>query len=304
MDLINAIISNCFDKVKELLDKGENPNFQPNYRDTALSIACEKADLAIVELLIKSGASVNVVNNLSEFSPIMVACRRGDIPITSLLINNGAKVNLQSSVIRSACQGGQIAIIEYLIKKGADINSKSGDNGDTALITAVRMNRIDIAMILIKAHANPNLKNMHRHSPLHVAVENNSIEMVRFLLCADANIHAKNYEGKSAIDLALNMNHVEILQLLIEKHHILELCALLMVGVNQDWFYNQIALAQTIVNQRNSIMDCGLKYIRSPLVPYHNCTYSSGDTSITSVKAFNMIHKYHLKKSIAILNEV
>lgn len=296
MDLIQAIINNSFDQVKEILDNGGNPNFQPNNHETALSIACKSSDLAIVEMLIRSGASVNFVERLSEYAPIMVAFRRADIPIVNLLLSKGAKIYLKSSAIVSACQGGQAEIIKHMIKIGADVNFKSETNGDTALITAVRINRLDIANTLFKAGANINLKNKRRQSALHIAVANNAVNMVKFLLSADANLHTKNYDGQSAIDLAVNMKHVEILKLLIEKHHILRFCELLIAGVNQDFLYKQINLAQTIINQRKIIIGCGIDYIPKNL-------HSFG-CHVLSKNALNRIHNHHLKNSIATLTEL
>lgn len=99
--IIEACASNIDDKILELLlSKGANPNdleIGPRSegstrRDTPLIVACESS-IKKVELLVKSGANVNFINEFNV-SALRSAYFQDKLKITLYLLNNGADYNM------------------------------------------------------------------------------------------------------------------------------------------------------------------------------------------------------------------
>jgi ankyrin repeat protein len=98
----------------------------------------EEIKLAKLDMLIKLGANVNVVNKNN--TPLMMACVFGHEKIARWLIDNGANIHQKDDVGRDALIiaswiGHNEKILELLIDNGADVNQKDNE-GETALIKA------------------------------------------------------------------------------------------------------------------------------------------------------------------------
>lgn len=89
-------------------------------------------------------------------------------------IDKGANVSAADSrlwtPLHYAAQEHAADICEILIEHGADVNARD-DNGNTPLWRAVfeSRGRKDVIAILLKANADPNLKNLHGISPRELA---------------------------------------------------------------------------------------------------------------------------------------
>uniref|UniRef100_A0A1X7SKV0 Uncharacterized protein n=1 Tax=Amphimedon queenslandica TaxID=400682 RepID=A0A1X7SKV0_AMPQE len=84
--------------------------------NTRLSIACKEGHTEIVELLLKHGADVNVINKYGD-TPLSRACLKGHTEIVKLLLNaDGININ------HKAADNRHTEIVEALLKHGADVN--------------------------------------------------------------------------------------------------------------------------------------------------------------------------------------
>lgn len=99
-ELIKAIKSGDVKTVKELLEKGLDPNDKEGNGQTLLSIASygqhgnEEINKEIVEELLSFGADPNIPNIAYYYdTPLMAASMRGYPKIVELLLKNGARVN-------------------------------------------------------------------------------------------------------------------------------------------------------------------------------------------------------------------
>ncbi len=132
--------------IKILLDGGVPVNAEDKYGNTALMNAISNNRLEIVDLLLKSGADPNL---LTYYAPgrcqtaLMRAMSENDLNIIYALIANKADVNL-------ACQNGETALItavknnlvkvvKTLIEAGADLKGKQG----TTALTYARQHQFD-----------------------------------------------------------------------------------------------------------------------------------------------------------------
>src|SRR5690349_10885108 len=76
--------------------------------------------------------------------------------------------------------GRRAAAIDLLAKTPADINTADAD-GSTALLWAANLNDTDLASRLLKAGANPKVRNQLGSTPLAEAAFNSNTEMMKVL---------------------------------------------------------------------------------------------------------------------------
>lgn len=123
--------------------------------DAMLLNACSKDNIELGELSIIMGANPNTRDNISiGRPPLALAIKNGNIAIVQLLINSGADINDKfetegSSVspLILATTKNRISIVQLLINSGADINTKD-EAGSTALSIATAKGYEQIAQML------------------------------------------------------------------------------------------------------------------------------------------------------------
>lgn len=122
VNLTRAAFLGDFEKVKELLDFGVNPNFQ-HEGYTALMRASLKGYPEIIHILLEAGADPNLKDWQGQ-TPLILASFIGYIDIVKKLLNGGADVDAFSASGRTALVFayllGHDEIAEELIKAGAD----------------------------------------------------------------------------------------------------------------------------------------------------------------------------------------
>ena len=91
-ELIKAVKSRDIKKVKELLERGANPNAKDGDEETPLHYAAAKGSVDIAKLLIDKGANVNA-KSVDGFTPLHVAAMKGNLPVVELLLESGADPN-------------------------------------------------------------------------------------------------------------------------------------------------------------------------------------------------------------------
>lgn len=79
---------------------------------------------------------------------------------------------------------GCVPIVNYLVSIGGDVNFMPHLN--TPLQLAIQNEFDEIALLLIAAKADPNLKGKIKHSPLKLAIEKEKHAIIRALLDAGA----------------------------------------------------------------------------------------------------------------------
>jgi ankyrin repeat protein len=104
--------------------------------------------------------------------------------------------------IADAAMRGERADVQTLIKQGADVNAPQGD-GVTALHWAARHGDVEMARMLVAAHANARAETRFgAYTPLHLAAERGSALIVKTLISAGAAVDARTSTGATALMLA------------------------------------------------------------------------------------------------------
>ncbi|KAH8684351.1 ankyrin repeat-containing domain protein [Tricladium varicosporioides] len=148
--------------VRMLLHGGADPNSIVTYNhQTALLLAINRNNLALVKVLIAAGADANpILRSGVRRTPLQLAVEIGRIDIVSVLLDNGADVNAPpfdrygATALQFAAINGYIGIAQLLIQRGADINAPTAKiGGRTALEGAAEHGRIDLLQLLLVAGA-------------------------------------------------------------------------------------------------------------------------------------------------------
>ena len=162
----------------------------------------------------------------ASFSPYTTAANQGDLGFIDSYLAEGGEVDERdgfgTTALYQAAAAGHLTVVERLLAAGADPNLSVGESGNTALLvaasadadsdklvaallhaganaeqtntagitplwSAVEMNKLDAARLLIDAGANPDTR-VTGYTPLMLAAHNKYSDMVRLLLVRGANV--------------------------------------------------------------------------------------------------------------------
>lgn len=161
--------------VKRLLDAGVSVDSQDGVGWSALMQAGLEGLPAVGELLIRSGADVNLKSRRGE-TALMIAVSCTIVRTRAELVpSRGFPPEMQHTQLVAP-----LRLASLLIEKGADVNAARQD-GRTVLMSAVMVGWPEIVAILLRHHA---------------------------------DVHAHDVEGRMAMDYADPVRHPEIVQML------------------------------------------------------------------------------------------
>jgi len=201
--LIWAVRSANADITDVLLAAGAKPDAVSRYRVTPLNIAAEMGNAAILERLLAAGADANGLSEEGQ-TALMTAARNGKTDVVRVLIRHGANVNAgelfkgQTPLMFAAGEGNTSAA-EMLVEFGANIRARS-KSGFTALLLAVRNNRLETAKFLLQHRADPNdsvpgANGAPATAAINIAVLNADFELASLLLDVGANPNVRDVRG-------------------------------------------------------------------------------------------------------------
>ncbi len=205
--------------VQLLIYSGASVNVKSNSDWTALHEAAKIGDDDIASLLISHGADTNAANDSYMYTPLHIAAHYGNLNVFKLLVSNGADTNLSCNdggkAIHIAADGDKINIIDYLLKQGYNADEK-GKKGNSPLHSAVGKNNQETVNFLISNGADINFQNDFGITPLHYAAFFNQPDMVRILLKHGADENIIDHEGNTPLLVAETNNNMEVVKYLSE----------------------------------------------------------------------------------------
>ncbi|KAF7267945.1 hypothetical protein GWI33_018888 [Rhynchophorus ferrugineus] len=218
--LVRAAAQGALDVVQRLLE--ESPRSHVDVRSngkTALQVASHQGHVAIVRLLLRAGASVNVSDTDGD-SCLHYAAFGNQAEIIDLLIKSGADLNASN---RSGCTALHVAAHKHparctqlLLAAGADPN-RVDLYGDTALHDAIGKDCVQaIDMLCMAPGTDFTLRNKRGFNVLHhAALKGKNVATQRLLGYARQLVDVKKDDGFSALHLAALNGHRDVVETLI-----------------------------------------------------------------------------------------
>lgn len=169
----NALMMACrrdfSDIAKMIFSKGGNVNSVSQNGTTPLIEAVSSNCLEKVKYLVENKASINQKSEgFGGVSPLTEALWQTNFEITKYLVENGADVNIQkdngdTALLEAVWNEKNYNAVNLLIQKGADVN-KTNDDKQTPLLKAIQYNHYDIAVLLLKNGAGTDVTDFYGHT--------------------------------------------------------------------------------------------------------------------------------------------
>ncbi len=235
MAITDAAKAGRIDIVKELLEKGVNPNGNIPSSYTPLHAAAERGDLAMCTLLLSYGAKVDYQeydgNWGSTDTALALAAKKTHYKVVKLLLENGANVfagtDWASTVLSSLGCSKQTEVIKILIELSKEGTVSSDKTFLTNFLNEIAScgSATRVAKQLLDLGAQVNGFN-EGYTPLHRAAMSGNLEMSRLLLSYGATVDVRQkYAKKTALAVAAKNSehgggenkHYEVCKLLLEN---------------------------------------------------------------------------------------
>mmetsp|Transcript_745 Transcript_745/g.2135 ORF Transcript_745/g.2135 Transcript_745/m.2135 type:complete len:1529 (-) Transcript_745:194-4780(-) len=190
---------------------------------TALFDACHYNHLAVVRILLKSGARIDAARS-DGVSPLHIASHFGYVDIVDFLVvaSGGAYIENTTDTgdtsLYLATVSGQVNVIEYLLTMAGAALDTQNSQGWTALHVACHHGHTDAVSLLTAAGASVTVTTTDGATALHLAAENGHLAVVEHLVdTAGVNIDASKPTGCTALHLACTGNHMDVARFLCVK---------------------------------------------------------------------------------------
>ena len=208
-----AISKKQTDIVKQLLQKGADPNQKKHGGDSPLILAVENhGPVEIVELLLNNNRiNVNIKNSKDQ-TALFIALTLGRWPIANALIDMGIDTNIAQGddsddknlitplIIAVDTENPDMDTILNLLKKGADPNMATNTDGATPLILACERGNIAVVKVLLEKGADPNKADKSGRKPISVAIRNERLNIVEVLIEKGAKTNPKIFDQIALVE--------------------------------------------------------------------------------------------------------
>lgn len=187
------------------------------YDQTALMLASREGQWQQLQLLIKAGANVNAKDG-DGWTALMLAAYNGQSKCVEDLIAAKADIHAKTvdgwDAVLLAINQGQGAAAEKLVKAGATV-PKEGPAGTSApVIQAAYGGDLGGMRLVLESGPDLNARDKDDWSALAIAANNNYPQIVMELLRAGADPSLKDNEGRTALERAVETGRLEIVALL------------------------------------------------------------------------------------------
>jgi ankyrin repeat protein len=170
--------------------------YDENSTNTSLMAAAIDGDLDLVQQAIEAGANLDRYDWNLGYSPLGMAIDRGHLEIVQCLLAAGGNPHCGSTTTTAlglAAECGEVEIIQMLLPRGIDVNAPVGQDGWTALLSAIDKGHRAVVQLLVTAGANVNVWSRGQ-TPVLLAAKCEQREIYQYLyplvntairLCAD-----------------------------------------------------------------------------------------------------------------------
>ena len=201
---------------------GANPNSMSGYY-TPLAYAVIHSQASAVQLLLSMGADVNLRTDDGE-SALLLAVQRGEPAMVDILLRAGAATHDLSfkesptiNLIKLATDTGYTCIAEMLWKAGAPEPAADQMRADSNfdMVAAAKRNRIDILTELMRKKGDISMIQDEMYSAFLFACRHKKSEAAIFLINANLDLHAER--SYPPLCWAIGAGLTNVVQVLLDK---------------------------------------------------------------------------------------
>lgn len=206
--------------VRALLDAGADPNTWNADGNSPLHIAALANNVELIEVLLDAGADIDRPRWSSGDSPLLEAVQYHREAATLLLLERGADPTYAAwrgpALLSAVSQNARTPIVEALIAHGAIENARESDDLVRILFAAARdKGKGATIRRLVGAGIPVDLRHDNGQTALMLAAWMGRIESVRTLIDLGADVSAKDLAGATAVEKARARGHDNIVDLLL-----------------------------------------------------------------------------------------
>lgn len=207
--LLDAVLGGSAEQLALLLAAGVHPDARNRRSRPALSVALSRNDLEAVRALLAAGADLGRRPYLEE----IVRSGQAGPDLLALLLEARAPGQLDAAALdqalAEAAKQGSIDQVRMLLAAGAEPQGAGGD-GDPLLIALQsggdRGKRGTVIAQLLRAGADPNVRDRLGRTPLIVAIRKRNLGLARLLVAAGARVQDRDARGRSALHFAADLH--------------------------------------------------------------------------------------------------
>ncbi|OUM68017.1 hypothetical protein PIROE2DRAFT_53291, partial [Piromyces sp. E2] len=159
--LMYACQEGCYSIANTLINYKADINKDNILNNRPLFFACSSNDYKLAKLLLDTSRIQMNHRNKNGDTELAVACTNDNPQLIELLIDHQSDVNYMNNKDRTFLQAvifGEVEEVQELLDRFPSINVNVREtNGDTPLIIACQTGKADIALLLLRHHADPNL---------------------------------------------------------------------------------------------------------------------------------------------------
>ncbi|KAJ8669925.1 hypothetical protein QAD02_001184 [Eretmocerus hayati] len=190
--------------------------------------AIRSGNKALVQLLIESGAPVNLKTPHPVHTPLHLAVISRNCEFVEILLDKGANISAEcyegDSPLTMAARMENTSVIDLILSY--DVKNYQNRDKFSHLHVACMRNSLNLVKKLLQLnqgeHINEAIKEdslfYSGYTPLHCAVLFGCIEVVEFLLHCGADITIKDAKGMTALHLADHLRNEAIIDLILAAH--------------------------------------------------------------------------------------
>lgn len=260
--LVMSVVRGYKECVELLLESGADVNVINSDGDTLLMLAVRHDHVDLVQYLLTKPIHIER-KNFDSRTALHLACISDNQIIAEMLLAAGADKTVKTynseTPLTIAVSNNNLNIVKFLLKKGCEVNDKT--HVDNYLIHIASTNdNCDMCRILVDAGAIVNCKNCFGFTPLHCAAINGNIKIMEVLLGAGADINSIGMGRETVLHRACAGKSLECVQFVLENEH--------FVGIDAVDVHGLTALGKAIHAKNDEIVKYLIQEGASAKCPY------------------------------------